>query len=137
MADKTKLWDPLRRREVALTPEERVRQWFISVLSDGAGVPKHLMMSEVEMTFGVSAKVYRADILVYDRSARPLAIVECKKPQVPLSREVLDQALRYDMVLDVRLIVITNGTDTRVYRRTADGVEALDRLPRYEEMLEM
>lgn len=135
MAEKEKIWDPLRRREVALTPEERVRQWFISVLRDGAGVPQHMMMSEVEMTSGSVGKVYRADILIYDRSARPLAVVECKQPHVPLSRDVLEQALRYDMVLDVKVIMITNCSETRVYRRTASGVSPLDHLPRYDEML--
>ena len=32
------VWDPLRRKNVPLTPEERVRQWFITVLKDQEGV---------------------------------------------------------------------------------------------------
>ena len=31
-----KVWDPLRKKEVALTPEEKVRQWFIGVLREDA-----------------------------------------------------------------------------------------------------
>ena len=31
--------DPLRKKDVPLTPEERVRQWFITVLKDTMQVP--------------------------------------------------------------------------------------------------
>lgn len=130
------IFDPLRKREVRLTPEERVRQWFIGVLKDSLGVPAHLMGSEVELKYGQAGKTYRADILVYDRSARPLAVVECKRPGIPLSEEVLRQALRYDMVLNVRYLFITNGTETRVARRLSDGsVAFLGKAPGYEEMI--
>jgi hypothetical protein len=61
------VFDPLRRKEVALTPEEQVRQWCIGVLSGDLGVPLHMMMSEVGMKLG--GKQFRADILVYDRHA--------------------------------------------------------------------
>ena len=79
------VFDPLRRKEVALTPEEQVRQWCIGVLSGDLGVPLHMMMSEVGMKLG--GKQFRADILVYDRHARPLVVVECKRPEVELGSE--------------------------------------------------
>ena len=41
-----KVWDPLRKKKVALTPEEKVRQWCIGVLRDTMKVPEHMMMSE-------------------------------------------------------------------------------------------
>lgn len=129
------VFDPLRRRNVPLTPEERVRQWFIGVLRDSLGVPAQLMGSEVEMRYGTAGKVYRADILVYDRNARPLALVECKRPQTPLSEDVLEQAMRYDMVLGVKYIFITNGLQTLIARRQSDGsVAFMDKAPSYEEM---
>ena len=46
------VWDPLRRKNVPLTPEERVRQWFITVLKDRMQVPLHMLMSDVGMKFG-------------------------------------------------------------------------------------
>ena len=109
-----RLWDPLRKKEVADTPEERVRQWFIGVLRDTMGVPEHMMRSEVEMLFGSAHKKYRADILIFGRDTRPVAVVECKRPEVPLDSSVLGQALRYNMVLGVRWIIITNGRSTYV-----------------------
>lgn len=130
-----KIWDPLRRKEVALTPEEQVRNWFIGVLRDNAGVPLHMMGSEVPLEFG--QKKYRADLVVYDRALRPLAVVECKRPEVELSAEVLRQALRYNAVLDVRFVFVTNGKNTYLYARKGDTdpFEALRALPKYEEML--
>lgn len=118
MAEMT-IWDPLRKKEVALTPEERVRQWFIGVLRDEMQVPMHMMMSEAGLRLG--SKMFRADILVYDRAALPLAIIECKRPEVQLDAEVLGQAIRYNMVAGVRYIIITNGTRTFIFGRSGDG----------------
>ncbi|MBO4671514.1 MAG: type I restriction enzyme HsdR N-terminal domain-containing protein [Bacteroidales bacterium] len=126
-------YDPLRCKEVAATPEERVRQWFITRLRDDLGVPAHLMMSEVGMKFG--GKPYRADILVYDRSGQPLAVVECKRPDIELGGETARQALRYDMVLSVRWIMLTNGHRTFVYRRSGDSFEPCATIPDYETMI--
>ena len=133
MPEKNTIWDPLRKKEVALTPEERVRQWCIGVLRDQMGVPAHLMMSEAGFRLG--DKQFRADILVYDRQARPLAVVECKRPEVELTREVLDQAIRYNMVLDVKYMIITNGTRTYICRKGEAGYVFIDYVPVYEQML--
>jgi len=135
MSSQEKIWDPLRRKMVALTPEERVRQWFIQILHCEAQVPLHLMNSEVEMNYGTSGKTYRADILIYGRNVHPVGIVECKRPDIPLTSEVLDQALRYHMVLDAKLLFITNGNETRIFERTPDGWRAASTLPTYQEMI--
>ena len=103
------VWDPLRKKEVALTPEEEVRQWFIRVLEREMGVPEHMMRSEVAFTFGSSKKKYRADILVFGKDTSPVAVVECKRPGTELDSEVLEQALRYNMVMGAPWIMITNG----------------------------
>ena len=109
------IWDPIRKKNVALTPEERVRQWCIGILADHYQVPVHMMMSEA--AFKLGDKQYRADILVYDRKMQPLVVVECKRPEVDLTREVLDQAVRYNMVLNVRYMIITNGLNTLILKR--------------------
>ena len=127
------IWDPLRKKEVALTPEEQVRQWCIRVLAGQMQVPMHMMMSEVGFRLG--GKQLRADILIYDRSAKPLAVVECKRPEVAITQEVLDQAIRYNIVLDVRYMIITNGTRTFICRRQGDGFEFINTVPTYNEMI--
>ena len=127
------IFDPLRRKDVPLTPEERVRQWFIDQLK-GAGVPQHQMMSEVALEYGAGKK-WRADIVVYGRGGVPMAIVECKRPDVEVTREVLEQALRYNAVLQVPYLFLTNGHLTYICRKTEEGYEFLDKAPVYEEML--
>ncbi len=133
MTEKNTIWDPLRKKEVALTPEERVRQWFIGVLANQMEVPAHMMMSETGFKLG--DKQFRADILIYDRTAKPLMVVECKRPEVELSAEVLDQAVRYNMVLNVKYIVITNGKSTFICARNENGYVFVSQLPKYNEML--
>ena len=126
------IWDPLRRKSVRNTPEEAVRQWFISVLHEGMHVPEHMMGSEVAFRHG--AKEYRADIVVYSRSARPLMLVECKRPEVTLDQAVVDQAIRYCNELEVKYIVITNGEKTFIFERTGDGWQFMPKAPLWEEM---
>lgn len=140
------VWDPLRKKEVALTPEEHVRQWFIGLLHDLMKVPMHMMMSEV--AFKLGEKNFRADILVYGRNASPLAVVECKRPETPIDSQVLDQAIRYNMVLDVRYIFITNGKSTFICRkkhspgrepetgRELPEYEFISQAPEYRQMLQ-
>lgn len=127
------VWDPLRKKEVSLTPEEKVRQWCIRFLSGQMRIPGHMMMSETGFKLG--GKHFRADILVYGRNARPLAVVECKRPEVKIDRKVLEQAIRYNMVLDVKYIIISNGHRTIILKKEDGRYVPLSSAPVYEEML--
>ena len=127
------IWDPLRKMMVTATPEERVRQWFIMQLRDAFGVPEHMMRSEVGFRYG--RKPWRADIVVYDRAGDPLLVTECKRPDVPLDEKVLRQAMRYNSVLSVRFLVVTNGNLTYLYRLEGGVFVPCDRIPTYEEMV--
>ncbi len=127
------VWDPLRKKSVRNTPEEQVRQWFISVLHEGMKVPEHMMGSEVSLSH--AGKDYRADIVVYDRSASPVMVVECKRPEVELGQEVVDQALRYNNELDVKYIAITNGHKTFMFERVEDGFSFMEKAPLWEDMI--
>ena len=130
-----RVWDPLRKKLVVLTPEERVRQWFIGVLKERLKVPEYMMMSEVGLKLG--EKPFRADILVYGRDTAPLMVVECKRPETEMSREVLEQALKYNLVLGVRYIVITNGEKTFGFRSTGNPevpFEQITSFPDWETM---
>jgi len=128
------IFDPLRKKDVARTPEEEVRQWFINVLNTAVGIPFHMMNSEVGFTYGNAGKQYRADILIFGRNGQPAAVVECKRPDVELTEKVLEQALRYDMVLSVRWVFITNGKRTFAARRNGDGFSFADKMPTFEEI---
>ena len=127
------IWDPLRKKMVTATSEERVRQWFILQLRDVFGVPEHMMRSEVGFRYG--KKPWRADIVVFDRAGAPLLVVECKRPDVTLDEKVLRQAMRYNSVLDVRYLVVTNGNLTYLYRLEGGVFVPCDRIPAFEEMV--
>lgn len=127
------MWDPLRKKEVAATPEEAVRQWFISVLKTQCGVPEHMMSSEVPFTLG--DKKFRCDIVVWGRDLAPRVLVECKRPDVPLTPKVLQQAVDYNRVLNVPYMVITNGTKVYALSRDAGGNYGfIENLPHYSSM---
>ena len=99
--------DPVRRRWVALTPEEGVRQWVIGLLHEHYGYPLELM--QVEGAITVNGMTRRCDIVVYDTTGVPQMIVECKKPDVAITQKVCDQACRYNTVLRVPYLLLTNG----------------------------
>ena len=127
------IWDPLRRKMVSLTPEEQVRKWFIGVLRDVCKVPEHLMGSEVALRVG--QKKQRADIVVFGRDASPVAVVECKRPDVDIDKDVLMQAARYNLCLGVRWVMLTNGKRTVVLKMGVEGgLKTVDTLPQYAEM---
>ena len=101
------IFDPVRRRRVRLTPEEAVRQQTIRELHELCGYPLELMQVEAAITLNGLTK--RCDIVVYDHNVRPWMIVECKKESIPLTQKVVDQACRYNLVLQVPYLLLTNG----------------------------
>lgn len=126
------IYDPLRRKYVALTPEEWVRQHFVNYLTGWLGYPSGLI--RIEAAFTLHSMVRRADILVHDRSGEPVLIVECKAPQVKITQEVFDQVINYNFSYGVRYLVVTNGIThfagkTDIAKRS---FELLDRIPDYE-----
>ena len=125
--------DPLRKKEVALTPEEWVRQWFIGLLHESQGVPMRQMMSEVQLECP-GGKTYRADIVVYGHGGIPAAIVECKRPEVQLTAQVLEQALRYGTLLGVKCLILTSGRSTLVALREEGAWKRSDHIPTYAEL---
>lgn len=104
---KKEVLDPVRRRWVALTPEEEVRQLTIQMLHSHYRYPLELM--QVEGAITLNGMTRRCDIVVYDTDGHPQMIVECKKPEVAITQKVCDQACRYNTVLRVPHLMLTNG----------------------------
>ena len=132
-----KIWCPLRKKWLVRTPEEEVRQWFIQLLHNHLQIPMHMMMSEVALQFGEGRvkKDFRADILVYDRKLQPLMVVECKRPEVRLTQEVVEQALRYNMVMHAPYLAITNGRTSYVCHLEDGKYVFKEKVPTYLEMI--
>jgi hypothetical protein len=109
MGAHTEVFDPLRRKFVILTEEEWVRQHLIQYLSVQKLVPATMMASERGLTVNKMPK--RFDLLVFATDGKPLMIVECKAPHIPLNEEVFYQAARYNLTLQVKYLLISNGLE--------------------------
>ena len=103
------VFDPLRRRFVALTPEEWVRQHFVNYLVQHLHYPAGLMANEVELTVG--DKHLRCDTLLYNKDMQPQMIIEYKAPHIALSQKVFDQITAYNLLLHVDYLVVSNGME--------------------------
>ena len=104
---KPSIFDILRRKYVALTPEEWVRQHFVHFLIEHKGYPSSLLANEVSLKIG--EKNLRADTVLYDRNLQPRMIIEYKAPSIPLTAHVLNQVGNYNRLLHVDYVIISNG----------------------------
>lgn len=108
--DQAFIFDPVRRKYVALTPEEWVRQHWIRYLIEQKQFPRSLIAVEKELK--VNQLPRRCDIVIYGRQGLPLMIVECKAGGVKLSQKAFDQIARYNLTLNVQYLVVSNGHKT-------------------------
>lgn len=127
--EKRYVFDGIRKRWLRLTEEEWVRQNVVAYLTVVLKYPASLVAVEKEITLNGLKK--RFDILVYDGSHQPWMMVECKAPQVALSEDVLQQALRYNQSVPVRFIVITNGEATVAWEKEGSGLKMLEEMPEF------
>lgn len=102
-----KVFDPLRDKLVALTPEEYVRQQFVAWLRKEFHYPSSLMANEIGVDINGMKK--RCDSVVFNRDGSPLLIVEYKAPDVRITQDTFDQIVRYNMVLHAKYLIVSNG----------------------------
>lgn len=128
--------DDVRRRYVALTPEEWVRQHFVHYLIEKLGFPASLTANEVRLELG--EKVLRADTVVYDRSLHPLMIVEYKAPHIKLTQHVFDQISAYNILLHVDYLTVSNGMESYCCKMDYDNktYAFLESIPDYQNILQ-
>jgi len=101
------IFDPVRKKFVALNPEEWVRQNFIQYLAQDRAYPLALISVEQEFTFNRMKK--RSDILVHNSSGKALLMVECKAPSVKIGKEVFEQIGLYNLGYKLPWLIVTNG----------------------------
>lgn len=133
-ASGVEVFDMVRLRWVALTPEEWVRQNFVAYLTDHLGYPVALIGNEISLVQNGIKR--RCDTLVADREGKPLMIIEYKSPLVALSQSVVDQVVRYNTVLRADFLTISNGLEHYCYHidYAAGTSQLLPSVPRYDEL---
>ncbi|MBN2519713.1 MAG: type I restriction enzyme HsdR N-terminal domain-containing protein [Bacteroidales bacterium] len=101
------IFDQNRKKYVALTPEEWVRQNFIQYLVNEKKYP--LSLIGIEYPLKVHKLDRRGDIVVFNNQGKPGLIVECKAPDVQITQNVFDQIANYNIPLKVKYLIVTNG----------------------------
>ena len=129
------IFDVLRRKYVALTPEEWVRQHFVHYLIGHKGYPQTLMANEIQLAIG--NKKLRCDSVLYDRSLKPRMIIEYKAPTVNITQKVFDQITVYNMLLHVDYLVVINGIKHYCCQMDYDNQKYLflEDIPDYQEII--
>lgn len=131
-----KILDIIRKKYVALTPEEWVRQHVIHYFKNTLEVPATLMA--VEKSFRIGRLTKRFDIAVFSNKGTPVLLTECKSPDVSVSQKAFDQAVRYNMHLHVDYLFVTNGLEHYGgeidYRKQT--FRFIKNLPKYKDMVE-
>ena len=129
---KKQIFDVVRQRYVALTPEEWVRQHFVNYVTAVLRFPASLIANEKGLKVnGVSR---RCDTLIYTRNLRPLCVIEYKRSTVEITSHVFEQIARYNSVLTAPFLIVSNGLKHYCARLKPTGYEFLREIPSYEDM---
>ena len=128
------IYDPLRRKYVALTPEEWVRQHFVNWLISNKEYPTSLMANEAGIK--LNSLTRRCDTVVYNQHLDPLMIIEYKESNISITQDVFDQVVRYNTVLKVPYIVVSNGVSHYCCRMNYENqsYDFLTDIPNYKEL---
>ena len=126
--------DILRRKYVALTPEEWVRQHFVHFLIEQKGYPATLLANEVQLNVG--NKLLRADSVLYGSDLHPRMIIEYKAPTVSITQKVFAQISVYNMLLKVDYLVVSNGINHYVCKMNYENQKYffLREIPEYKDL---
>ena len=126
------VFDILRKKYVALTPEEWVRQHFIHFLINQKGYNASCIANEVALCLNNTQK--RCDTVIYDAQAHPIMIIEYKAPHIPISQKVFSQISRYNIKMRVRWLVVSNGMQHYCCRINyeEDSCEFMSDIPSWE-----
>lgn len=124
---KVAIFDYLRKKYVILTPEEEVRQGIVDFLIFEKKYPKTLIKLETGLNYNSLNK--RSDILVYDNKATAFLLIECKAKDIKIDQKVIEQATRYNLMLNARYVCVTNGETTFCFEKLENGYAQLNTFP--------
>jgi hypothetical protein len=132
------LFDKYRNILIPETPEERVRQSIAEMLERDFLVPPERITTEFPLSRLDSKSRRRADIVVWAAQASdsvPLIVVEVKAPHIPLTDNILEQAMDYVETLGCKYFGITNGAEHKWYAISDNDFGLLSELPKYSELI--
>lgn len=132
----TTIFDPLRKKYVALTPEEWVRQHFVQFLINEKGFPAALIANEIGIKLNRTSK--RCDTVVYNKELTPVVLIEYKAPEIEITQKVFEQISRYNIVFKVPYLIISNGLNHYCCRidYETQQVSFLKEIPDYQDIIQ-
>lgn len=126
--DQTYIFDEVRKKWLLLTPEEWVRQHLIHYLILEKKYPVSLISIEKEIILNDLKKRY--DIVIYNKQLMPVVVIECKAPYIELDKTVVEQALRYNLIIKAKYLMISNGVSDVTFNSLNQAVM----LPDYSDL---
>ena len=135
--------DPVRQQLIYVTPEETVRQRTIHYLLQELNVPLNMLKVEEPLShYGIKTR-QRADIIItaFDEEKNikfPLAIIECKAPNIMIGDIEHAQGFGYADQLCCQYVSILNGRNifSYYYDDAQDKYILIEQLPPYDDMLQ-
>lgn len=121
---KNEIYDIVRKKYVALTPEEWVRQHVLHQLIKNGFAAGRM---SIEKTLPNSKKRY--DIIYYNQEGTPEILVECKAPSVAITQKTINQVAGYITLQNVGKIILTNGLSHYYIERGANGLHIHNKFP--------
>ncbi len=101
------IFDEIRKKWLVNTPEEWVRQHFVMMLFNNYNYP--LSLIAIEQGLKVNSMQRRTDVVAYSTLGNPILLVECKAPKIKINQAVFEQIARYNIPLQIKFLVVTNG----------------------------
>ena len=127
------LFDIIRKQFIDITPEEWVRQHIIHYLINHKQVPVSMISVEKQLLLNNTKR--RTDIVIYNSSLIPLLIIECKSTKIKIDQQTINQALRYNLELNVPAIFLSNGLQHVFLKLENQVPKVLKDIPNYESLL--
>lgn len=133
--DKPYIFDVVRKKYVALLPEEWVRQHLLHYFIENKQFPKGLI--KVEQYIKVNNMKRFTDVSVFNKAGKPVLIAECKSYKIEINRYTFEQIATYGATLQPQYFVLTNGLRHFVYRLDWENAafEFLKDVPFYKELI--
>lgn len=130
--NKTAIFDEIRKKFIILTPEEWVRQHVIQYLLQDKNYPKSYI--NIEKLIKINSLNKRYDIIVYQPNGKIYLLIECKAPEVAITQQTFDQIARYNLVLNAKYLMVTNGLNHYFCKMDFENEKYifLKELPNYE-----
>ena len=132
---KLQLFDIIRKKFVDVTPEEWVRQHIIHYLIECKQIPASVISVEKQIILNGTKRRY--DIVVFNTTLKPILIIECKAPNIQIDQLTINQALRYNLKLNVPFVFLSNGLNHIFVKIDGNLPKISKEIPNYSELINL